>query len=159
MWKRVFRKQWEGTLIALAVGAVLAGCQNPPTGASVTSTETVSAADILKRLDLTSFRNSTAQSREPGRIYPADYGFTRLTADGSDTAFVEIPDAEIGWELGLSVIRRDAGGVVACFSDIARNGGSYFATSALHIVVDGNGYRVDQDDVKEPSCEPQPGQG
>jgi hypothetical protein len=152
-------KQSGRALLALALAGALAACQSPPGDAPVKSTATVSALDVLKRLDLTSFRNSTAQSRGSGRKYPADYGYTRFTDDGPDTAFAEISDEEIGWELGLSVIQRDATGIVACFSDIARNGGSYFATSALHIVPDGNGFRVDQDDFKEPSCEPEPGQG
>ncbi len=109
----------------------------------------LSAADILLRLDLTSFRNSTGPARAAGLRRPQDWGFTELeTADGAAT-LVRLAD----WAISLSIIRWTPEGVIACFTDRARNGGSYAAQSALRIVSDGlAGYRVAEDGLNEAGC-------
>ncbi|WP_312065055.1 hypothetical protein [Brevundimonas sp.] len=109
----------------------------------------LSAADILPRLDLTSFRNSTGPARAAGLKRPGDWGFTELeTADGVATL------ARPGdWAISLSLIRWTPEGVIACFTDRARNGGSYAAQSALRIVSDGlAGYRVADEALNQAGC-------
>lgn len=116
----------------------------------------LSAADILLRLDLTSFRNSTGPARAAGLKHPRDWSFTELaTADG--VATLERPR---DWAISLRIIRWTPEGVIACFGDRATNGGSYATQSALRIVSDGlAGYRVADDAVSEASCPPLSGQG
>jgi len=109
----------------------------------------LSAADILPRLDLTSFRNSTGQARAAGLKRPGDWGFTELeTADGVATL---VRPGE--WAISLSLIRWTPEGVIVCFTDRAGNGGSYAAQSALRIVSDGfAGYRVADEALNEADC-------
>ena len=64
------------------------------------------------------------------------------------------------WVIGLRIIRRESEGVIGCFSDKALNGGSYRTRQAIRIVVDdAGGYRVAENDLNEPTCKPEPGQG
>ncbi|RZI98536.1 MAG: hypothetical protein EON90_12975 [Brevundimonas sp.] len=115
----------------------------------------VSAADILQRLDLNSFPNSTGPRKVAGWKYPADWSFTVLREEGG-SAVLERPGA---WAMSLRIIRRTEDGIIVCFFDHAQNGGNYSARSALRIVGDGaGGYRV-AEEVEDPTCEPLPGQG
>jgi len=57
------------------------------------------------------------------------------------------------WAISLSLIRWTPEGVIACFTDRARNGGSYAAQSALRIVSDGlAGYRVADEALNQAGC-------
>lgn len=116
----------------------------------------LSAADILLRLDLTSFPNSTGPARAAGLKHPRDWSFTEVgTADGVATL-----ERSGDWAISLRIIRWTPEGVIVCFADRARNGGSYAVQSALRIVSDGlAGYRAADDEVSEPSCRPLPRQG
>ncbi|MBA4805355.1 MAG: hypothetical protein H2038_11950 [Brevundimonas sp.] len=119
-----------------------------------------SAEEILRGLDMMSFANSLRPSRAPGLKRPADWRFTEASASGEVFRLTRRLDGRDDWVIGLRIIRSDADGVVACFSDRALNGGSYLANSAVRIVPDGEGgYRAAEEDLDEPSCPPAPGQG
>lgn len=109
----------------------------------------LSAADILLRLDLTSFPNSTGPARAAGLKRPRDWAFTEVaTVDGVATL-----ERAGDWTISLRIIRWTPEGVIACFGDRAINGGSYATQSALRIVSDGlAGYWVADAAVSEASC-------
>ncbi|EDX82025.1 hypothetical protein ER13_03085 [Brevundimonas sp. EAKA] len=116
-----------------------------------------SAAEILQGLDLTSFRNSTGPSRAEGLRRPADWSFSNLTVE-DDVASLQRTGNR--WRLGLKILRSTPDGVVACFYDQALNSGSYRTQKALLIVRDDlGGYRVQDQDIVDPACLPNPGQG
>ncbi|NBB63298.1 hypothetical protein GVN18_28935 [Pseudomonas sp. ODNR1LW] len=119
--------------------------------------QTAPAAEaILQRLDLTSFRNSTGPAGSPGLKYPRDWTFTDLSVE-DDVARL---DRKGDWAISLRVLRPVSDGVVVCFMDRALNGGSYNARQALLVAPDGEGgFRVVDEDLSEPGCEPLPGQG
>lgn len=134
-----------GPVLFVLVMVAAAALQGPPT-----------AAEILPRLDMTSFRNSTGPTRGGGRRVPADWAFTELTVEDG-VATLERPG---DWAFTLGIIRTAPDGVIACFYDRARNGGTYAALSAVRIVSDGaGGYRVADQHLDEPTCRPIPGQG
>lgn len=89
-----------------------------------------SAASIGAKLDLGAFANSTGPRREPDKKTPADYGFAPTTVAQGWASFV---NPAIGWRLGVKVLERSPEGVVICFRDEARNGGSYDTQTALSL--------------------------
>lgn len=116
-----------------------------------------SAAEVLHGLDLTSFRNSTGPRREVGLRRPVDWAFSGLSIAGGQASLERPKD---GWTISLEILRTTSDGVIACFNDQARNGGSYSAQTALHIVRDDvGGYRVVDETVRDPDCPPRLGQG
>jgi hypothetical protein len=100
---------------------------------------TPSAAEVLARLDLSTFPNSTRPRSREGGQRPRDYGFVVASGEG-DRAVLET--AERDWEIGLSIVRAGPEGLEVCFSDIARNDGSYFATTGLILQREGEIYRA-----------------
>ena len=120
-----------------------------------------SAAEMLHGLDMTSFRNSLQPSRTPQRKRPADWLFTVASTDGRAASLTRYDSGgHEDWVIGLKIIRREADGAVACFSDQALGHARYRAYSAIRIVSDGTGgYTVAAQDLDEPSCRPAPGQG
>lgn len=150
--------------VVMAVVGILAGCQPaaPERSASAPQFQSElplgapSAAEVLQYLDMTSFRNSLGPRREPGLRVPSDWGFSELTIDNGHATLEEPGE----WEFSLGIIRIARDGVIACFYDRARNGGTYNAQQALRIVRDkAGGYRVADQNIIEPSCPPLPGQG
>ncbi|WP_426050396.1 hypothetical protein [Brevundimonas sp. SL161] len=118
------------------------------------------AADILSKLDMTTFRNSLRPRAAEGLERPADWGFAGPTNEAGWAYLTQQVAGRRSWTIGLTIIRQEGEAVVACFSDQARNGGTYYARSAVRIVSDGEGgYRVDQQGSDEPTCQPAPGQG
>lgn len=115
----------------------------------------VTAQNLLLRLDLNSFDNSTGPDRGEGRRYPLDWGFTKSTGS-TETAWLERPNA---WVLGLRIIRWTPEGVVACFTDHATTA-AYDARSTLRLVNDGlAGFKAAEVLPADPTCLPVPGQG
>lgn len=118
-----------------------------------------SAADMLQRLDMTSFRNSLQPSRAPGKKHPADWSFTSASTRSGQSYLTRLDSGRQDWVIGLKIIRRDAEGAIACFSDEALGYANYRAYSAVRIVSDGSGgYRVTAEDLDEPTCQPASGQ-
>lgn len=118
------------------------------------------AAAILQGLDMMSFPNSLRPSRAPGRQRPPDWGFVQPSTYGDEHYLTRMDEGREDWVIGLRIIRREPEGVIGCFSDKALNGGSYRARQAIRIVVDdAGGYRVAENDLNEPTCKPEPGQG
>lgn len=117
-----------------------------------------SAAEILQGLDLTSFNNSTGPSRTDRLRRPADWSFSRLTAEEGRASLERLGENE--WKISLIIIRRTPDGVIACFSDRAQNGGTYNAQKPVRIVQDDPGsYRVVDQNIVDPRCPALPGQG
>lgn len=87
---------------------------------------------MFTHLDLTTFRNSTGGQRSPGDHFFSDLGVHPTQASGT----VATHDGE-EWRYTVHVLaRRDFNGdgleeVAICFTDQARNGGSYNAQSPL----------------------------
>ncbi len=118
------------------------------------------AADILSKLDMTTFRNSLRPRSEEGMKRPADWRFADPASEGGWAYLTQEVAGRPAWTIGLRIIRREGEAVVACFSDRAQNGGTYAARSALRIVRDdAGGYHVVQQGLEEPTCRPAPGQG
>jgi hypothetical protein len=86
---------------------------------------------VFTHLDLTTFRNSTGPQRSPGDRFFSDLGLRPTQASDS----VATHDGE--WRYTVRVLaRRDFNGdgledVAICFTDQARNGGTYDARSPL----------------------------
>jgi hypothetical protein len=99
------------------------------------------AEEVLARLDLTSFPNSTGPRHLQGPATPAAAGFSEASSGENGWAFRTIPgDGTGGWQLGLRVLETNGEAVVVCFTDIARNGGSYFVQTALTLTPTADGY-------------------
>lgn len=87
---------------------------------------------VFTHLDLTTFRNSTGGQRSPGDRFFSDLGIHPTQASGTVAAH----DGE-DWRYSVDVLaRRDFNGdgieeVAICFTDQARNSGSYNARSPL----------------------------
>lgn len=119
-----------------------------------------SAADMLQRLDMTSFRNSLQPSRAPGKKHPADWAFTSASTEGGRSSLTRYASGREDWVIGLQIIRRETEGAVGCFSDEALGHANYRAYGAIRIVSDGvGGYMVTAEDLDEPICKSAPGQG
>ncbi|RZJ05235.1 MAG: hypothetical protein EON89_04865 [Brevundimonas sp.] len=119
------------------------------------ATPDIKAADILRRLDLNSFPNSTGPRKVAGWKYPSDWSFTELIEEGGSATLARPGD----WSISLWVIRQTADGAVVCFLDRAHNGGTYSTRTALRVVGDAKaGYRA-VERVQDATCEPLPGHG
>lgn len=87
---------------------------------------------VFTHLDLTTFRNSTGDRRNPGDRFFSDLGIRPTQTSDS----VATNDGE-EWRYTVRVLaRRDFNGdgldeVAVCFADQARNGGTYDARSPL----------------------------
>ena len=84
--------------------------------------------DVIEKLDLASFRNSTGPAREAGKHSFSDYGFT-VVHSAQGRTYLEPTDGS--WEMGFEILRSSPDSLDLCFFDIARNGGSYRSQSAL----------------------------
>ena len=92
-------------------------------------------AELVEKLDLASFRNSTGPRREAGKHRFADYGFAVAERSGTRTG---LTSANGDWDMGFDVLNVTDTSVTLCFFDMARNGGTYRATSALLVKRDGS---------------------
>lgn len=109
------------------------------TAAPQASADTPSPAEVLARLDLSSFPNATGPGRREGGQQPRDYGFVIESGDAR-RAILETENRS--WEIGLSIVETGPEGLKVCFTDIARNGGSYFVQTGLILRREGEAYRV-----------------
>jgi hypothetical protein len=112
---------------------------------------------VFEHLDLTSFRNSTGPRRRPGQRFYKD-----LDVHPDQVSETEAASTLGDWLYSVIVLRTyDYSGdgrpeVLVCFSDIARNGGSYFTiNSYVLLFVDGRAVALAYDDgrrAEEAGC-------
>jgi len=112
-------------MIAVLAYLVLAGA-NQHRGAAPLVTQ----AEVARRLDLTSFPNSTGPRRGAGAVTPADYGFAKMSKREGWTV---LSAQDGGWDIGVRLLSADADSALICFLDKAQNGGTYRAQSALEV--------------------------
>lgn len=104
--------------------------------------QTPSASDLLAKLDLTSFPNSTGPRHLPSPSTPEVAGFTQ--ANEAEGWASKTSAAEDSWRIGLRVLSVQGDDVVVCFSDVAENGGTYFVQTVLTLTPTDGGYIATQ---------------
>ena len=106
------------------------------------------AEELLARLDLASFPNSTRQARLAAPATPAAAGFHEARSEAGGWAYRtgerrELQDGGY-WEIGLRILEVNGDSVAVCFRDFAHTGGSYFVQTALTLTPAGEGYSARQ---------------
>jgi len=113
--------------------ALVAAGQPPPT-----------AEELLARLDLTSFPNSTGPLHLPAPGTPAAAGFDEAWSEAGGWAYRSREGGEPGdgggWRIGLRILEVNADSTAVCFRDVAHTGGSYSVQTALILTPTGDGY-------------------
>jgi hypothetical protein len=127
-------KPWTSKrhLIALLVAISLtSACATGPLAAGP------SAISLGRKLDLSSFANSTGPRRDPARHTPEQYGFTVIGGDSRVATFSQ-PDSS--WRLSVTVLSRSPGHIIVSFVDRAGGNlgpdklfGSYSAEDTLDL--------------------------
>jgi hypothetical protein len=125
-------------------------------GASAKAAETPDPVSVIRKLDLSSFANSTGPRRVPGKRTPEQYGFTKIEARNG-VAYLTEPDGE--WSLSLWLIGQQPGHVLVCFEDQALNGGAYDAESVLDLSLDADELYKAKERPATAACPARPGQG
>ncbi len=101
-------------------------CFSPP------SHQCRAAARVLvRKLDLTSFPNSTGPRRMPGKRTLADYGFSK--AKVFDDGWTEVSEPDDRWSISFYLLHAEPTRMEVCVMDVARNGGTYNATSLIEV--------------------------
>ncbi len=102
------------------------------------------AEEVLARLDLTSFPNSTGPANLQAPATPLAAGFSEAVSGEEGWAHRTSPRRELrdgGYrELGLRILEADGDGLAVCFRDIDHTGGSYFVQTALIVTPTADGY-------------------
>jgi hypothetical protein len=124
--------------------------------ASARAAELTDATSVLRKLDLSSFANSTGPRRGPGKKTPEQYGFTRSEVTDGVSLLAE---AGGDWSLRLRILRQRPGRLLVCFEDKAHNGGSYDAQSLLLLTLDKDGLYKAKEQPARADCPARPGQG
>ncbi len=103
---------------------------------------------VFEHLDLTTFRNSTGPRRRPGDRFFQDLGIHPDQVSDTDAA-----STQDDWLYSVRILEtRDYTGdgtpeVLICFSDKARNGGTYSATNSYVLqYIDGRAIALALDD-------------
>jgi len=127
-------------MMGLIIAIALAGCARSdaeeaaeiaadspilPRGEDLKEAEKAASAGdaqaIAAKLDLTSFRNSTAGRRRAGARTPADYGFSRVEAyPGGVNLYRPVEDGDD--VLRVAVVRADAEATLLCLTDRTADG-------------------------------------
>ena len=89
------------------------------------------AAEMMRKLDMTSFPNSIGPRRRPGAYTLAQYGFTSFTSFGDGWA--EAQEADHSWSFGFFVLDNGDQKKRLCVTDTA-HGGTYRSTEAIDVV-------------------------
>lgn len=130
--------------IALALALL-----QPQDLATVTA-DAVDPVEVARKLDVTSFPNSTGPRRKEGLRTLADYGFTTATRDGNAAVF-ELADKS--WTFRVSLIDRSDKALKLCILDRALGGGSYFSVKPIEVAPGKDGlYRATGNPVADPNC-------
>lgn len=111
---------------------------------------------LIRRLDLTSFPNSTGPRRASGKRTPEDYGFIETDRGKSG---VTMTSRDGGWLMSFTVLATSVKGVDVCFRDQAlqqradRIRPSYDAVSSLRLTRGADGYwSALASPINYPSC-------
>lgn len=111
---------------------------------------------MIRRLDLTSFRNSTGPRRAAGKRTLADYGFSKTRRSNQGATMTSLDG---GWMMSFQILTTSDAVVDVCFRDRAlqrqtdRVRPSYDATSALRITKATKGYWTARTSpINYPSC-------
>ena len=115
--RSAIRAIWPAAAVASLLGCALPGQPTADVG-----------TELVEKLDLASFRNSTGPGREAGKHRFADYGFRVVGRSGSRT---RLTTTNGDWVMGFDVLNVSDTSVTLCFFDVAHNGGTYRATTAL----------------------------
>jgi len=114
------------TALILTLGLLMAGAPAHPG-------RPMSATEVARRLDVTTFPNSTGPERRPDARTLRDYGFTRMEPGDRGDVYLHRDQAEVRWTFGIRVLTWSEGKGMLCISDIAQNGGSYFQVRPLEV--------------------------
>lgn len=111
---------------------------------------------LIRRLDLTSFPNSTGPRRASGKRTPEDYGFIETDRGKSG---VTMTSRDGGWLMSFTVLATSVKGIDVCFRDQAlqqradRIRPSYDAMSSLRLARGADGYwSALASPINYPSC-------
>ena len=94
------------------------------------------AEQLLSRLDLTSFRNSTGPRHLAAPSTPSAAGFLEASSTGDGSA----SRSSGHWRLDLTILEVRGEAIDACFRDVAESGGSYFVQTVLTLTPAAGGY-------------------
>lgn len=86
---------------------------------------------IARSLDLSSFPNSTGPRRREGAKTPQDYGFVSIS---NHAGYSILSERDGSWQIGVRLLSGASGHYAICFTDTARNGGSYNFQEPLDVV-------------------------
>lgn len=95
------------------------------------------ARQMIARLDVTSFPNSTGPRRRAGERTLAQYGFTHVEL--FDDGWAQAQMADGSWQVGVFVLDDGAHRKRLCFTDVATNGGTYHTTTTLDVAAQRGG--------------------
>jgi len=113
--------------------------------------KTLSASEVVRRLDVTSFPSSIGPRRRPGAWTFRDYGVTRLEPKGRD--FITLYERDKSWVFTIEVLGPSYRGTIVCMTDHALNGGSYYTQDPMEIEEGPGGLlRATDRTVTHPKC-------
>lgn len=101
------------------------GCPSPATWNLKSA-----AAEMMKKLDMTSFPNSIGPRRKPGAYTLAQYGFTSFTS--FDDGWAEAEEADHSWSFRFFVLNNGDRRKRLCVTDAA-HGGTYHSAQAVDV--------------------------
>ena len=87
-------------------------------------------AQIVRSLDLRSFRNSTGPRRQKRLITPQDYGFARSYREDG---VLELYTSDDNWMMSFPLLNYTGLGEILCSDDKANNGGAYNSRIPLEV--------------------------
>lgn len=138
-------------MTALHVLGVAAGAS--PRQTTTTSSAT-GAGDILHRLDLDSFPNSTGPRRQPTLHTPVDYGLTSFQS--FDDGWTEASEPDDSWHMSALLLEGSSKSGTICFVDAGGKGATYRATQVLHVQTGADDRLTATQIADRPDCRNQP---
>lgn len=141
----------KSMMTALHVLGVAAGA--PPRQTTTTSSAT-GAVDILHRLDLDSFLNSTGPRRQPTLQTPVDYGLTSFQS--FDDGWTEANEPDDSWHMSALLLEGSSKSGTICFVDAGGKGATYRATQVLHVQTGADDRLTATQIADRPDCRNQP---
>jgi hypothetical protein len=116
------------TALILILGLLMAGAPAHPA-------KLMSAEEVARRLDVTSFDNSTGPRRRPGARTLGDYGFTNPASTSRDYVTVyRYADGDVRWLFGVDILSRSGRTLTLCITDKAVGSGTYYFVYPIEVV-------------------------
>lgn len=138
-WGVAYPDGWDGAVAA-------DGCAS-----AADTARNASGREMLQRLDITSFDNSTGPRRRPGLKTLADYGLTRNESFDDGWSYASQVDGS--WMVGVLVLDDAPDRKLLCVTDSATGSGTYRATTVVEAVPAGEGlWRSTGRVVKRADC-------